>query len=210
MILFLDDDAQCRNWLVHHHQGYALEGMRNRKSTRLILHRANCTELKEAIGLKRATTHQRWVGCSTTRGELTAWAAEEYQTPPLICEACLAAEPTPDEVPNDHHLTRLARDILDYVLDVAVMHLEPDAKAYQLTVGDVAHCLAKTGGQLAPALERLKDARLIEIEDVKRRRTDADHRVVRPTAEALRTLPYFAAWTPSDLESEVAKLQPSE
>jgi hypothetical protein len=208
MIIFVDDEGPLRSWLMHHRQGYALEGMRNRKATRLLLHRAPCSELKDSLRLARATTHRRWVACSSTRGELTAWSTAEYETEPIVCEVCLQDDV--QQPPSDaaHHLTRLARDVLDYVLDVALVHMEPDAKPYRLTVADIAQCLGKTCGQLTHALEHLAAEDIVAIEEHARKRsTSGDHRVVYPTANALRKLPYFSEWDQASLEAEVVKLE---
>lgn len=208
MIIFVDDDVGFRNWLVHHRNGYALEGMRNRKVARLVLHAAACPALKEEVRRGRATTHQRWIACSLQDDELAEWCAAEYVIDPARCETCLPVAQRLVTNCDEHHLTRVARDVFDYVLDVAVIHLEPDARPYRLTISDVAHCLRKTPGQLAAALEQLAGAGLIAVDDSSAgRRTKPENREVFPTSTGLQTLPYFAEWEQCRVEGEAAKLR---
>jgi len=211
MIIFVDDDAGLRNWLVHHRNGYALEGMRNRKAMRLIMHAAACPQLRDAVHHGRATTHRRWIACSLREDELTSWCADEYFTAPPRCEICLpSTSPLASDV-ETRHLTRLARDVLDYVLDVAVIHLDPEARPYRLTISDVAHCLQKTPGRLGAAFEQLIGAELIVVDDSSApRRMKPENRGVYPTSAALRTLPYFAEWDPDRVAGEAAKLRAEE
>lgn len=209
MIIFLDEDVACRHWLTHHRRGYAVEGMRSRKPRRLVLHAAVCTELKETLRRGRATTHRRQTACSLRRDELIDWCATEYAAQPTSCETCLPADQTPAPRGDKSPLTRIDRDVLDYVLDVAVIHLEPDAKPYHLTVADVAQCLHKTPGQLGPALGRLVEQGLIIAnEPPGRRRPSVERREISPTAAALQMLPYFADRSRRHVEAEVAKLHP--
>lgn len=101
-------------------------------------------------------------------------------------------------------LSRLGRDILDYVLDAAVIHLEHAQPPYHLTIGDIAACFAKTPGQLVDALHRLSVAGLIMT--IGSDRTMA-RQIVSPTTAALRTLPAFAEASDAELQAELAKLQ---
>jgi hypothetical protein len=97
--------------------------------------------------------------------------------------------------------------VLDYVLDVAVIHLEPDARPYSLTISNIAQCLQKTPGQLAGALDQLRRAGLINVGDqTKMRRALPETREIYPTANALKTLPYFSDWDARLLELEVQRL----
>lgn len=205
MLIFLNDDAACRHWLVHHRQGYAVEGLRTRKSTGLTLHNARCAALRDAARHGRATTRRHWTACSTDRAELLRWCTEEYRVEPTTCEVCRTARPA-DERTSAPRLTRASRDVLDFVLDVAIIHLEPDAKPYRLTIGDVAHCLRKTTGQLSPAVRRLAEEQLILIEAPTGRRASFERSTVYPTPAGLRTLPFFADWTNAQLTAELAKL----
>jgi hypothetical protein len=88
----------------------------------------------------------------------------------------------------------------DYLLRVARMHMQPDAKPHRLTVADIAQCLGKTCGQLTHAVEQLTAEDLVAIEAYDRKRsTSGDHRVVLPTSNALRKLPYFSEWDQASL-----------
>ncbi len=52
-------------------------------------------------------------------------------------------------------MTRLDREILEIVLEVASIHLDEDDGEYRLTIGKAARCLGKTEGQLMPSVARL-------------------------------------------------------
>jgi hypothetical protein len=203
MIIFLDDDAACRAWLARRSHAAAVEGMRDGNRKRLLLHASGCNRLKHLLGRKMATTHGRWVACAMQREELTQWCLLKYGGEPQPCPACSIAA----EACEDHHLTRLDRDILDFVLDVAVIHLEPDAKPYHLAVSDVAQCLRKTTRQLQAALDHLTKEGLITLGVAPVRGANAgERRTIYPTARALETLEYFAACDRGSVEAEIARL----
>lgn len=205
MLIFLNDDEACRHWLAHHRQGYAVHGLRTRKPTGLTLHNAQCEALRDATKHGRATTRRHWTACSTNQGELLRWCMAEYGVEPSICDACGSAPPT-DLRTWSPGLTRGSHDVLDFVLDVAIIHLEPDAKPYRLTIGDIAHCLRKTTGQLSPAVRSLSEKQLILVEPPTGRRATFERSTVYPTPAGLKTLPYFTDWTNSQLTAELAKL----
>jgi hypothetical protein len=203
MIIFIDDDAACGAWLARRSQAWAVEGMRNRSPKRLLLHAAGCSRLKNVLRRNAATTHGRWTACALERSQLTAWCASEYDTEPTPCPTCSAVEAPPES----HHLTRLGRDVLDFVLDVAVIHLEPDARPYHLTVADVAQCLRKTSRQLSATFQRLIEEGYLTIgPSPGRSPRQGDRRHIHPTAMALRTLEYYAACDPRSVEAEIARL----
>jgi hypothetical protein len=209
MLIFVNDDAACAHWLTHHRAGYAVEGMRNRKLTRLTLHSATCVALKDAIRRGRATTHGRWTACSLNEDELATWSVAEYGADPPRCDTCLPAGSESGIDGEEHPLTRLGRDVLDYVLDVAVIHLEPDARPYHLTVADVAQCLRKTPGQLSAALEHLTKSGMVVVEQPAGSRSPGRERhAIFPTTAALRKLPFFGVWKDEQLDAEIAKLRP--
>jgi hypothetical protein len=177
--------------------------MRDRAAKRLRIHAAGCSRLKNLLRRGGATTHGRWMACSSDRAELAAWCVGEYGAEPARCPTCAAA----DDLHENHHLTRLGRDILDYVLDVAVIHLEPDARPYHLTVADVAQCLRKTPRQLAATFEHLiAEGYLTSGAGATHGSKSFERGVIYPTAAALRTLEYFAACDPRSVEAEIARL----
>lgn len=207
MIIFLDEAAACRHWLTHHRRGCALERRRKGKTDAFVLHAATCRALKDVVERRRAQT-RRWIACSLHRDELERWCETERGTQPAQCVACAVAEGAASNRTAAHPASRLARDVLDYVLDVAIIHLEPDAKPYALTVSDVGQCLHKTPGQLAAALGRLTDEGLTVLEDAGKRAARTDHRRIYPTVAGLRTLPYFAGRTRAEVEAECRRLRP--
>jgi AraC-like DNA-binding protein len=125
----------------------------------------------------------------------------EYRSEPAACSTCAIAAS-----PHEHqHLTRLGRDILDYVLDVAIIHLEPDARPYHLTLADVAQCLRKTPRQLRATFDRLVEEGYLTI-GPSPGRDSLDRRPIHPTAAALRTLEYFATCDAQSVEADIARL----
>jgi hypothetical protein len=125
---------------------------------------------------------------------------------PALCPKCGPQDETAD-VPSPEHLTKLARDILDYVLEAALIHFEHEYPPYRLCVGDIAACFAKTPGQLSSALDQLEVRELIIVQG---RSTDADLRDARtmiyPTLAALRTQASLAGETDMLLQQELDKL----
>jgi len=203
MIIFINDDPACRKWLARRSQASAVERMRNRTVKRLRVHAAGCSRLKNLLRRNSATTGDRWTACGLDRSELAAWCVNEYGTEPDPCPTCAAAE-SPHE---SHHLTRLGRDILDYVLDVAIIHLESDARPYHLTVADVAQCLRKTPRQLKSMFDQLIEEGYLTIDASRIRIMDPfDRSLIHPMAAALRTLEYFAACDLPSVEAEIARL----
>lgn len=207
MILFIHEDDAFRHWITHHRQGFVLDGVRKPRLGHLVLHRATCPEVKEGAKHVHATSGRRLKGCSLDSSELQAWCVEETEKGPTICVTCMPlSEVAAGDDPN-RHLTRGEHDILDYVLDVALIHLEPDALPYRLTVGDIAHCLRKTPGQLAVPLNHLIAAGML----VAPGRTGvyavfSPRQAIFPTVAALQTLPAFAAMAESAVVTEVARL----
>jgi len=199
MIIFINDGAAERRWLKLHHDAVVVEHLRRRGKPLLVVHGASCDRLNKPARRSR----DRWLICSAEPEEALKWCGDHFSAEPVNCDACGGRV---SAAPSAPHLSRLARDVLDYVLDVAVIHLEPEAKPYRLTIADIAQCLQKTAGRLAAPLRTLQDAGLITIAAVPRHRGE----IVYPTADALRTLPYFAAFDAPLLENELAKLRPPE
>ena len=120
--------------------------------------------------------------------------------------ACPECQPQQELCPaDDHHathrLTRLGRDVLSYVLDLAVMYLDGEENRYGPGVDAIATYLDKTPAQILPAIERL-----IEDGYLVRRCPPASGRgpeVIYPTARALRTIPAFDAMTENALVAEL-------
>ena len=62
---------------------------------------------------------------------------------PLICEDCVPQREPPHAHDADYgHTAKLGRDILDYVVEVAVIHLDNDDLRYDLTVEEIGLLMA--------------------------------------------------------------------
>jgi hypothetical protein len=176
----------------------------------LVLHRATCSEVKAATGRRtHHTTGKHVKACAVDAEELRSWARNQAGAEVTCCPICRPhedPEPHAEDAGVEPHLTRLTREILSFVLEVAVIHLDDAARPYHLTVADVARCFEKTAGQLSRPLLQLWEQGYLDLGD----RVVPGHllepkRLVYPTAAALRTLPAFAA-ADADAEKEVRKL----
>ena len=202
MILFLNEDRAYLSWVAHHRAGFVLDGRSKPRLSRLVLHRATCPAIKSAHSRRvHWTTGAKLKVCSLQQDELSNWAGEQAAATSL-CPEC-----RPDlKVSPEREVTRpskLARDILDYILDAAVIHLEHENPPYHLTIGDIAACFAKTPGQLADALHRLSEGGLVTTTGSN---NSIARQIVYPTTRALQTLPAFAAAKDVELQVELAKL----
>jgi hypothetical protein len=208
MIIFIADDRAYLYWVMHHRQGFVLDGRRKPKLSHLVLHRATCNEIKSG-GAKRShwTTGGKLKVCSASCDELQAWVVEESGVRARGCEICQPEQELPIEPTAEIHLTKLDAEILDYILDAAVIHLEHEHPPYQLTVSDIAACFGKTPAQVSPALHRLiqdglvtLDGKLICDSPIPARR------IVWPTIRGLRSIEAFQAENDEALASELTKL----
>ena len=203
MILFQNEDRAYLSWVAHHRAGFVLDGRHRPRVSRLILHRATCPAIKSARSRRvKWTTGAKLKVCSLTEDELCSWAREQAAAV-SHCPDC-----RPDAQAESGHgasaqPSKLARDVLDYVLDAAVIHMEHEYPPYHLTTGDIAACFAKSPGQLASALDNLSEAGLVTLSE---RNISPVRQIVFPTASALRTLPAFAEEGEVALQTELAKL----
>jgi hypothetical protein len=211
MIIFLNDDRAYLYWVTHHRQGFILDGKRKPRPSHLVVHRATCPEIKSA-----ASRHVHWTtgsklkACGLDPTELEAWAAEETGASPERCKKCDFANQEMGRGEAQIHLSKLPSEVLEYILEAALIHFEIEHPPYHLTVADIAACFGKRPGQISPVLHRLLEAGLVTIPG--HRVTAAAipaKRVVLPTAAALRTLHAFQAESDSTLEAELAKLEGS-
>ena len=151
MLIIINDDPVYTAWLARHRQGFVVDSMRKPTRGHLVLHRAACSMIKPH---KRArlTTGAHLKACSLESAELVAWAEEQTGTKPTPCEQCQPYDEEHDAAGHDdaHAMTRLGREMLSYVLDVAVMCLDGEVPRFQTTLQDVAEYLDKTPRQLAP------------------------------------------------------------
>jgi hypothetical protein len=204
MMIFLNEERAYQHWVTHHRLGYVLDGRRKPRISRLTVHRADCDDVRVSARSRRhATTGNRLKACSMDRMELETWAVE---TSGLAADSCPKCRPASERPAEAVHLTRLARDVLDYVLDAAVIHLEHEHPPYHLTIGDIAACFAKTPGQLGPVLQSLVEQGMVVCPGTTAIGAGSPKRVVLPTIAALRTLEAFHQLDEASLEAELAKL----
>jgi hypothetical protein len=211
MIIFLNDDRAYLYWVAHHRQGFVLDGKRKPKLGHLVVHRATCQEIKSPAS-RRAhwTTGSKLKACCLDRTELEAWAAEETGVSPDRCPKCdfEKQESASDEA--QIHLSKLPSEVLEYIVEAALIHFEIERPLYHLTVADIASCFGKAPGQISPVLHRLLEAGFITIQgDVGPAAPIPPKRVVLPTVTAIRTLEAFRTESESTIQIELAKLQPA-
>lgn len=204
MILFLDEEKAYLNWVTHHRLGFVLDCLRHPTKAHLVLHRATCHEIKRSESKRTHwTTGKHMKGCSLDLEQLQTWAKEQTEHEGSFCPQC-----TPEQkVEVETHLTKLDRNILDYVLEIASVHMTEDDQSYSLTVGMIARCFRKTEGQLMSALSRLvEDGLLVVVGKTKPGEVYSGRSGVLPTAKALRTIPAYDALDDRQIDAELSKL----
>ena len=209
MIIFLNEDRPYLSWVRHHRDGFVLEGKWKPKVGHLTLHRATCGEIKQSDSRRTHwTTGGRLKGCGLNRAELETWATEQTGIVPGQCAECQPQREALARGDIHVHLSKLPTDILDYILDAALIHIEVDRSPYRLTAADIAACFGKSPAQIAPALHRLIEGGYVTVQGhVSAAGAIPPKRVIRPTAVALRTLEAFQSESNSTIECELAKLQ---
>ncbi len=149
MIIYLDEDRSYLSWVFHHRDGFVIDWLRQPTRQKPVLHRANCKSIRVSPTKKTHWTTGRHIkACSLDRQKLQQWAQEESGHAVVLCEECLSgASPADDERPG--YITKLGRELLDFVLETAVVHLDNQDAGYRLTVGDLADSADKTTGNIA-------------------------------------------------------------
>lgn len=210
MIIFVNDDRGYLYWVTHHRQGFVLDGKRKPKVGHLVVYRSTSREIKSASSRRvHWTTGGKLKACCLDRAQLETWAGEETGAAAEYCPTC---EPRSDGASSEEspiHLSKLSGDILEYVLEAALIHFEVEQPPYRLTLADIAVCFGKTPGQISPALHRLLAAGLLAINSVSA--TCAAIRpkcMVLPRASAIRTLEAFRNASDLEIQDELAKLEP--
>jgi hypothetical protein len=211
MIIFLDEERAYLSWVTHHRAGYVLDTLRNPSKKHGTLHRATCSQTKRADSKRTHwTTGRHMKACSLQLDELVAWFAEQTGAPPADCPQCQPSASATEQDATHHsepHLTKLARDVLSFVLEVATIHLDQPDEAYSLDVGDIARCFGKTPGQLAAVFLQLVDDDLISTAPpVKPEHALSPRQGVWPTVRGLRTLAVYAELDDALVEAELRKL----
>ena len=209
MIIFINDDRAYLYWVTHHRQGFVLDGRRKPKVSHLVLHRAMCTGIKRAESKRTHwTTGSKLKACSVDLDELGGWAVEVAGSAATACEKCRPEHDFPTKGSEEIHLTKLGADILDYVLDASLIHLDHEQPPYRLTVGDIAACFGKTPGQLSSAMHGLVDDGLLTVDGRLAPAVEIPgKRMVWPTMRALRTLEAFQTESDAMIQSELARLR---
>ena len=211
MILFLDEDRAYLSWVTHHRNGFVLDCNRKPTKHHLILHRATCPEIKHSTSkTTHWTTGHHMKACSLDAEELEAWAKEQIGSPPTDCQSCsVSAELHPEEHPL--HLTKLDKEILSFVLELATLNLDDETGAYWLSVGMVAKSLDKTPAQLSAALHRLVDDGMLTItEKLKPAEPLSVSCGLFPTVLAMKTLPAYQDRSDEELAIELKALTGEE
>ena len=207
MIIFLHEEPAYRHWVTHHRQGFVIDGRHKPRIGHLTLHRATCPVVKPAGGgASHFTTGPHLKACSLDFDELRQWGMESTGAEPAVCDQCrpLAIEGAADE---QIHLSRIGKEILEYVLEAASIHFEPDTPPYRLSVRDIADCLGKEVSHLAQSLRPLVQDGLLVVEGWSGHGAPAPRKIVYPTAKALRTLAEYVEAGDEALTAELAKLQ---
>lgn len=208
MVIFVNEERAYLSWLAHHRHGFVLDLLKRPTKKRPVIHRAVCDDIKTSTSKKTHWTTGRHIkACSLDIEELLAWAETESEGEPIYCERC---RPTDDAVqsdaPHERHLTKLGKDIVDYVAEAAVVCLDQGVE-YDASVGEVADYLGKTASQITPALLRLVEDDYLRIEGgLDPDDTSPSDRQVYPTADALRILPAFEQMPLGSVKAELEHL----
>lgn len=207
MLIILNDDAVYVSWISRHRQGFVVDCQRKPTKNHLKLHRATCSLIKPH---KRArlTTGAHAKACSSDAAELAAWALEQTGGGLVACSECQPdrEESATAEHQAKHALTRLGREILSYVLDLAVMYLDGEERHYHPNIEGIAVYLAKSTGQIKPALRRLIEEGYLDCDPPVTNGGPPATSIIYPTARALRTIPAFDAMPQSAVAAELDSL----
>ena len=205
MLIIINDDPAYVSWIARHRQGFVVDSKRKPTRNGVILHRAICSVIKPH---KRArlTTGGHIKACSLDAAELECWAREQTGGGLTTCRECHSDEE--EHVDADHHvLTRLGKDVLSYVLDLAVMYLDGEETHFHATVQDIAKYLDKTVAQITPAVHRLINEGYLEWNRTTDKTSLAANTITYPTAKAIRTIPAFAAMSEENVGTELGQLK---
>lgn len=210
MLIIINDDAVYVSWISRHRTGFVVDCRRKPTKDHLILHRATCSIIKPHRRA-RLTTRAHIKACSLDAAELDAWALEQTGGGVIACAECQPdrGEPIAAEHQAHHALTRLGRDALSYVLDLAVMYLDGAERQYHPRIPDIALYLGKSSGQIMPAIRRLIDEGYLEFAGADKSVGPASKSIVFPTARALGTIPAFGAMPAEQIDAELASLRGS-
>ncbi len=214
MVIILNDDPVYLSWIRRHRNGFVLATRHKPTKRNTTLHRATCDEIRKSKSNRTHwTTGGRVKACSASCDELIDWSNEQIGSEPEACGTCdprgnasNGAMTLPLDASNQS-LTKLERDIVDAVVESAVIHLDNELE-FRMTVCDVADYLSKTPRQISPALRKLVATQMLEV-DPNSGNTASFHATTRiiPTCSALCTVPAFAALATDELQSEIDTLR---
>jgi hypothetical protein len=207
MIIFINEDRAYFSWVTRHRQGYVIDGRRKSVGS-FVMHHATCRAIKGASSRGHHwTTGAKIKACSLNRQELETWVTDENGASIRYCEDCQPGESRPPGNAQQAHVTKLGRDVLDYVIEAALIHMERECGAYRLTTGDIAGCLRKTPAQISSVVHQLiDDGFLVVPGNAGDSRSIPAKRTVHPTVMAMRTLESFQDQSDCAIQSELAKL----
>ncbi len=208
MVIFIHEERAYLSWLAHHRHGFVLDMLRKPTRKPPVLHRASCQGIRVSPGRQSHWTTGRHVkACGLDLAELLAWTQTETDREAVYCQECQPADPAfAAEHAPEKRLTKLGKDILDYVVEAAVVCLDQHA-AYDTSIADLATYLDKTPAQLATALSRLTEDGYLRIEgSLQPGQPVPATRRLFPTADALRTLPAFHQMSVRKVNEELQQL----
>lgn len=219
MMIFLNEEKAYASWLTRHRDGFVVDWRRHPTRSQPQVHRADCQLIRGTGKKSHCTTGRRLKACALDLDELRKWTAPLHAT--LVdCQQCspFSVEPKIDgsgfprpSASEPRKLTRLGREVIDYVIEVALIHLDQaehdGASRYDVNIRDIARCLGKTPAQLVAACMRLFQDGLLRGERAEASRTAVLRgQRVFPTGKALRSLPAYANVAEQDLEMELNRL----
>lgn len=207
MLIFANEERAYLSWVGHHHQGFVLDWLKKPTRKQPVLHRATCERIRKSTGRKTHWTTGRHVkACSLDAEELIAWATYELETSAVPCDECDPLGSPASEEEDRGRLTKLEKQVLDYLLEVAVIHMDQKTTLV-VTVNDVAEYFRKTPGQINATLVHLIEKGYLGMEGTVDLGAPLAHQThLFPRARAMRTLPAFEEMSPQQLSAELRRL----
>jgi hypothetical protein len=149
--------------------------------------------------------------CAAEKEPLLVWAEQQSGQAASFCEECRPQTADAAAAADDNHLTKLEQEILDYVLEIAVLHLDNPQRQYRFTVQEIADCLDKTPAQVTTPLWHLIEREYLALtSDVCGKDDIQPEMIVYPTNKALRTEPAFERLPEDQLAEELDGLRSPE
>lgn len=208
MIVFINEEGAYHSWLARHHQGFVVDALRRPTRKQPLLHRAACADLKTRSNSKQhSTTGRRVKACAEESAALIDWATAEYDRSPQTCEVCRPLEAMPIDSAPARKLSKLGREVMDYVVEVALIHLD-QGNALRLSVGEIAAYLGKSPLRIAPAVLQLVQSGLLRLgQELNLDKPFPTRAAIYPTAAALKSLPAYGHWSDSRIEADLRRLR---